>query len=209
MFCSFILLLLPDKLELTIQVDEREQIRCLKEKMTKLAQESKQLKTRLKQEEATLQLLQEELNLQDTTNNIRLMDKISKADQLLTLMKSIFQLKRDLLDATAEKSHMENTIEVLRNSMDESILRSVCIQQLPVTLSELFLGEDLMIKTNSPRALERYPTAYCIRLHGCIPAATSVMVTDHQSKQQSQLTELIPNVPTYPPGMWKHHTYMV
>ena len=184
-----------------MHVDEREQIKCLKEEVTSVTLKIAQLKARLKQEEATVQLLQEELNLQDTSDNMQLVDKLSKADQLLTLMNSTFRLNRELFDTTAKKSQMEHRIEIIRNCMDEKILRSICTQQLPVTLSELFLGEELMVVTNSPRTLEQYPTAYCIQLHKCIPAATSVVVVDRQSKLQSQLTELIPEAPTYPPGI--------
>lgn len=160
-----------------------------------------QLKARLKQEEATLQLLQEELNLQDTSGNMQLVDKLSKADQLLSLMNSTIQLKKELLDMTSMKSQMEHKIEIIRNCMDEKILHSICTQQLPVTLSELFLGEELIVVTNSPRALQQYPTAYCTRLHKYIPAATSFVIAECPSMQQSQLTKLIPELPTYPPGM--------
>lgn len=183
-----------------MQVDERKQIKCLKEEVTKITQNVAQLKARLKQEEATLQLLQEELNLQDTRGNMQLVDKLSKADQLLTLINSTIQLKKELLDTTAKKSQMEHRIEIIRNCMDEKILRSICTQQLPVTFSELFLGEELIITANCPRALEHYPTAYCIQLHRCIPAAIAMMVTD-QHRRQLQLIELIPKAPAYPPGM--------
>lgn len=182
-----------------MQVDEREQIKCLKEQVATMTLKCTQLKARLKQEEATLQLLQEELNLQDTSSSTQLVDKLTKADQLLTLMNSTVQLNKELLDITAKKSQMEHRIEIVRKCMDERILHSICTQQLPVTFSELFLGEELIVAANCPRTLEQYPTAYCIQLHKCIPAAVAMMADDHH-RRQSQLIELIPKAPTYPPG---------